>query len=46
MLFRKYLSHIPGKQEIKKFGERNFIGLCTHTSENTKVEVQYIQHGK
>jgi hypothetical protein len=30
----------------KEIWRRNFTGHCTHTSENTTVEVQNIEHGK
>jgi hypothetical protein len=35
--FRKYLSNIPGKQEIKT-AENSHIGHCIHTSESTNVK--------
>ena len=38
--FRKYMSNIPGKHEIKEQEKNSHIGHCTHTSESTNVKVQ------
>jgi hypothetical protein len=35
--FRKYLSHIPGKQEIKGTTVNSHIGHCTHTAGSAGV---------
>jgi hypothetical protein len=43
--FRKYLSNIPGKHEIKDLQKAAILGT-THFSEITNVKVQNIQHGK
>jgi len=42
--FRKYVSNIPGKHEVKELQKTAILGHCTHTSESTNVTVQYIQH--
>ena len=39
-LFRKYVSNIPGKHEVKELTENSHIGHCTHTAESTDVKVQ------
>jgi hypothetical protein len=44
--FRKYLSNIPGKCEIKELQKNSHIGQCTNTLDSTKVKVQDIQRGK
>ena len=38
--FRKYVSNIPGKHEVKELQKNSHIGHCTHTSESTNVKVQ------
>ena len=38
--FRKYVSNIPGKHEVKELTENSHIGHCTHTSESTNVKIQ------
>ena len=38
--FRKYVSNIPGKHEVKELTENSHIGHCTHTAESTDVKVQ------
>ena len=38
--FRKYVSNIPGKQEVKELQKNSHIGHCTHTSESIYVKVQ------
>ena len=38
--FRKYMSNIPGKHEVKELYENSHIGHCTHTMESTNVKVQ------
>jgi hypothetical protein len=43
--FRKYLSNIPGKHEIKDLQKAAILGT-THISEIMNVKVQNIQHGK
>ena len=35
--FRKYVSDIPGNNDVKKTTENSHIGHCTHTSESVKV---------
>jgi hypothetical protein len=40
--FRKYLSNIPGKHEIKKCTENNQIGHCARSWESTNVMVQNV----
>ena len=42
--FRKYVSNIPGKHEVKELQKTVILGHCTHTSESTNVKVQQIQH--
>jgi hypothetical protein len=37
--FRKYLSSIPGKHEVKEL-QNSYIGHSTHTAESTNVEAQ------
>ena len=44
--FRKYLSNIPGKHEIKELQKNSHIGHCTHTTESANVSVQNIFHGR
>ena len=39
---RQYLSHIPGKHEIKELQKTALIGHCTHTTENSDVKIQNI----
>jgi len=39
-LFRKYVSNIPGKHEVKELTENSHIGHCTYTAESTDVKVQ------
>ena len=43
-LFRKYVSNIPGKHEVKELTENSHIGHCTHTAESADVKVQQIEH--
>ena len=38
--FRKNVSNIPGKHEVKELQKRSHIGHCTHTSESTDVKIQ------
>ena len=38
--FRKYVSNIPGKHEVKELPENSHIGHCIYTSESTKVKIQ------
>ena len=38
--FRKYVSNIPGKHEVKEVQKTAILGHCTHTSESTNVKVQ------
>jgi hypothetical protein len=38
--FRKYVTNIPGKHDVKEIQENSHIGHCTHTSESTNVKVQ------
>jgi len=38
-LFRKYVSNIPGKHEVKENGH---IEHCTHTSESANVKIHNI----
>ena len=38
--FRKYVSNITGKHEVKELQKTSHIGHCTHTSESTNVKVQ------
>jgi len=38
--FRKDMSNIPGKHEVKEVTENSHIGQCTHTAESTNVKVQ------
>jgi len=38
--FRKYVSNIPGKYDVKELQENSHIGHCTHTLESTNVKVQ------
>ena len=38
--FRKYVSNIPVKHEVKELQKNSHIGHCTHTSESTNVKVQ------
>ena len=40
--FRKYVSNIPGKHEVKELQKTAILGIghCTHTSESTDVKVQ------
>ena len=38
--FRKDMSKIPGKHEVKEVTENSHIGQCTHTAESTNVKVQ------
>jgi len=38
--FRKYVSNIPGKHEVKELRENSHIVRCTYTAERTNVEVQ------
>jgi hypothetical protein len=38
--FRKNVSNIPGKQEVKGTTENSHIGHCTHTAESSNVKVQ------
>jgi len=40
--FRKYVSNIPGNNEVKEL-QKN-IGHCTNTSESSDAKVQWIQH--
>jgi len=37
--FRKYVSNIPGKHELKELRKQPYWH-CTHTSESTDVKVQ------
>jgi hypothetical protein len=38
--FRKYLTSIPGKHDIKEIQKNSYIGHSTHTSESANVEAQ------
>jgi hypothetical protein len=38
--FRKYLSNILAKHEIKELQKTSHIGHCTRTEESTNVKVQ------
>ena len=38
--FRKYVSNIPGKHEVKELQENRHIGHSTHISESTTVKIQ------
>jgi len=38
--FRKYMSNIPGKHEVKNSKKNSNIGHCTHTLESANVKVQ------
>jgi hypothetical protein len=38
--FRKYLSSIPGKHEVKELQKIAILGHCTHTAESANVEAQ------
>ena len=39
--FRKYVSNITGKHEVKELKKNNsHVGHCTHTSESTNVKIQ------
>jgi hypothetical protein len=38
--FRKYVSNIPGKHEVKELHKNSHIGHCTDTSGSTDVKVQ------
>jgi len=38
--FRKYVSNIPGKHEVKELQKTAILEHCTHTSESTNVKVQ------
>jgi len=38
--FRKYVSNIPGKREVKELQKNIHIGHCAHTAESTNVKVQ------
>jgi hypothetical protein len=38
--FRKYVSNIPGKHEVKELQKTAILGHCTHTSESTNVKIQ------
>jgi len=38
--FRKYMSNIPGKHEVKEMQKNSHIGHCTHTSESTNIQIQ------
>jgi hypothetical protein len=40
--FRKYLSNIPGKHEMKKLQKNSYTGHGTHILEGTDVQVQKI----
>ena len=42
--FRKYVSNIPGKHEVKELQKTAILGHCTHTAESTNVKVQQIQN--
>jgi hypothetical protein len=42
----QYLSHIPGKNEIKKLKKNIHIGHCTHTAGKVNVKVTNIFHGR
>jgi hypothetical protein len=39
--FRKYVSNIPGNNEVKEPQKNSHIWHCTHTSESANVEVQW-----
>jgi hypothetical protein len=43
-LFRKYLSHIPGKHENKELQKISCIGHCTNTTDSANIKVQNIFH--
>jgi len=38
--FRKYVSNIPEKHEVKELQKTLIFGHCTHTSESTNVKVR------
>jgi hypothetical protein len=38
--FRKYVSSIPGNDEVRRSTENSHIGHCTHTSESANVKSQ------
>jgi len=38
--FRKYVSNIPGKHEVKELQKTAILGHCTHTEESANVNVQ------
>jgi len=38
--FRKYVSNIPGKHEVKELQKNSHIGHCTHTAVSSDVKVQ------
>ena len=43
--FRKYVSNISGKHEVKELQKTAILGTAhTNTSESTNVNVQWIQH--
>jgi hypothetical protein len=43
--FRKYLSNIPGKHEMKEVQKQSYWALHAY-SESTNVKVQNTQHGQ
>ena len=38
--FRKYVSNIPGKHEVKELQKTAILGTCTHTAGSANVKVQ------
>jgi hypothetical protein len=47
--FRRYLSNITEKQELKNYKKKpssSHTGHYTNTSEHTNIKVQINQHGK
>jgi len=38
--FRKYVSNILGKHEVKELQKTAIFGHCTHISESTNVKIQ------
>jgi len=38
--FRKYVSNIPGKHEVRELQKTAILGHCTHTAESTNVKIQ------
>jgi len=44
--FTKYLSNIPGKQDMKELQKTAIFGHCTHNLESTDVTAKNMQHVK